>query len=178
MKISMKMTSKIALLVLMVGIAILSRLIPHWPNMTAIGALALFAGAWFERRAWAPAVPLAAMVVSDLIFGAHPTLAWVYAGFIAVALVGMWVRPEQGLRRSAAGAVSASLIFFAISNLGVWMSAGLYAPTAEGLFECYVMALPFLGYQLAGDLIYSGVFLAVTSLVTARAALPAQSNAR
>ncbi len=49
--------------------AAMSRLVPHAPNFTAVGAIALFGGATFEKRWCAVTVPLVAMVISDLLLG-------------------------------------------------------------------------------------------------------------
>jgi hypothetical protein len=43
-----------------------------------------------------------------------------------------------------------------VSNLGVWL-AGFYPRTVEGLVQCYVMAIPFFGSTLLGDLFYAVV---------------------
>ncbi|MBX3019571.1 MAG: hypothetical protein KF767_16910 [Bdellovibrionaceae bacterium] len=168
----MKMNkSHIALMFAFILITLLSRWLPHPPNMTAVGALALLSGALWGRRIWAPLVPLAVLFVSDLVLGFHSTFIWVYAGFVLVALMGMIVKPQKGWGRSALGAGLSSLVFFAISNFGVWMVGGLYPKTGAGLIECYVMALPFLQNQIAGDLIFTAVFtlMARRILVSARA---------
>lgn len=140
-------------------ITLASRWLPHPPNFTAVGALALMAGALWGSRLWAPAIPLLGLLVSDLILGFHETLVWVYAGFVLVALMGAFLKPQTSAARAGAGALASSLVFFAVSNFGVWMSGGLYPPTGEGLLTCYVMALPFLGWQIAGDLVFTGAFV-------------------
>ena len=67
----------------LVVLGTLSRLLPHPPNMTAVGAASLFSGA--RLRGWqALLVPLACMLVTD------PILGFVY-GF----------RPFSGVRRSS-----------------------------------------------------------------------------
>ena len=45
------------------------RLVPHPPNFTPIGAMALFSGAYLGRRWLAFAAPLGAMLLSDLVLG-------------------------------------------------------------------------------------------------------------
>ena len=61
----MKVNQNIALAVLMILIAALTRLIPHYPNFTAVGAVALFGGAYLSRRL-AFIVPFLALFLSDL----------------------------------------------------------------------------------------------------------------
>jgi hypothetical protein len=52
----------------------------------------------------------------------------------------------------------ASIVFFVISNLGVWLFAGLYPMTIQGLETCFVMAIPFYKGTLLGALFYSSIF--------------------
>ena len=52
------------------------------------------------------------------------------------------------------GAVSAGVIFFLITNFGVWTS-GMYGYTFKGLLNCFVLAIPFFTYTLISTLIYS-----------------------
>ena len=48
------------------------------------------------------------------------------------------------------GIVPATL-FYVVTNFAVWATKSLYAPTFEGLMDCYVQALPFYRTMLAGD---------------------------
>ena len=51
--------------------------------------------------------------------------------------------------------LGSSLLFFIVSNLGVWL---LYYPlTLEGLITCFTLAIPFFGNTIAGDLVYTAV---------------------
>src|SRR5262245_13358374 len=56
----------VAIAVLLTVFGVMTRLIPHTPNMVAFGALALYAGARLPRL-WALAVPIVAMVASDVL---------------------------------------------------------------------------------------------------------------
>src|SRR3989344_3387297 len=49
----------------MVVVAALLRMVPHPPNFAPIAAMALFAGATFDRKWFAYLIPLAAMFMSD-----------------------------------------------------------------------------------------------------------------
>ena len=50
--------------------------------------------------------------------------------------------------------VAPSLVFFLASNLAVWVFSGMYPANTSGIAACYLQALPFYGYSLAGDLIF------------------------
>ena len=60
--------------------AALSRLLPHPPNFSPVEAIALFGGACFASRQLALFVPIAALLLSDLVLGA--VLGASYAGYI------------------------------------------------------------------------------------------------
>ena len=51
----------------------------------------------------------------------------------------------------------ASVQFFIITNLGVWMMMPLYPHTTAGLLQCYLAAIPFFQYTLIGDLVFTPV---------------------
>lgn len=141
---------------LCLALAVVTRLIPHPPNWTAVGALALWSTRLFRGR-WTPiAIPLAVLFVTDLILGFHSTMLGVYGGFALVSILGFWAHSSWA--RLAAGSLMASLVFFTISNLSVWISEGLYPMTVEGLLQCFTLAIPFLNHQIAGDLTFCGLF--------------------
>jgi len=144
-------------IVLLILGAAFSRLVPHWPNFTAIGAAALFAGAMLGPRIIAFLVPLAAMVLSDLALGFHNTTGFVYLAVILTTWVGVGFLKELKVMRWLGGALATSGLFFLITNFGVWAVGGLYPTTVEGLAQSYVMALPFLSYQVGGDLTYTAI---------------------
>ena len=46
------------------------------------------------------------------------------------------------------------LVFFLITNFGVWTS-GMYGYTLDGLYLCFVLAIPFFTYSLMSTLLFS-----------------------
>ena len=55
--------------ILTIAAVALSRLIPHWPNFTPVMAIALVGGALYADHLRSVAIPLIAMVLSDLVLG-------------------------------------------------------------------------------------------------------------
>ncbi len=150
------------LLTLLVAV---SRFLPHPPNVACVGALGLFAGCYLVgRRAYL--VPAAVLLISDVIghamgipgMGFYSPMAMiaVYAGATLAVPVGRWVQSDRNLLRTFGGSLTASTLFFLTSNLGVWL-AGWYSMTAWGLVACYTAAIPFFGYTVAGDLIFTAI---------------------
>ncbi len=151
------MIARALLLVILIFSAAAARLVPHPPNFAPIGAMALFGGACFADKRWAFAVPLAAMLVSDLVLGFHRLMPVVYGSFVLIVCVGFWLRKRRALVPIGAAAMSSSLLFFAATNIGVWALGSLYPKTWQGLVACYVAAVPFFWNTLLGDLFYSAV---------------------
>lgn len=140
------------------------RLLPHPPNFTPIAAIALFGGAHFERKRWAFAVPLAAMLLSDSVlavlegWGFHPTLPVVYGTFALIVCLGFLLRKRRTATLAVGGAALASAtIFYLTTNFAHWAMTGMYSKTLTGLATCYIAAIPFFGPTLAGDLFYSAL---------------------
>ncbi len=155
-------------IVLVIIVAALSRLLPHPWNVTPVGAMALFGGAYLGDRKLALIVTLAALWLSDLllnnlVYGAYfdgfawtyQDAFWTYGAFALVVLLGDAVlHRRKTVVRVAACSVLASSLFFLVSNFGVWASGQLYPQTWSGLITCYVAGLPFYGNNLLGDLFY------------------------
>ena len=139
------------------------RLIPHLPNFTPIAAIALFGGAYFPNQKAAFVVTLAAMYLSDLVLGFwvydfggfYATMPFVYGSFALTVGLGGWVRRHRSSLRIGAAAAMSAVLFFAVTNFGVWLMDGLYPMTPGGLVACYVAAIPFFRQTLLGNFVYT-----------------------
>ena len=149
--------TRLAAILTAIFVAAALRLVPHPPNFTPIGAMALFGGAYFGRRAVAFAAPLGALLLSDAILGFHSGIPFVYGSVALVVLIGWAVAKRMTALTIAGAAVASSILFFALTNFGTWLTSGMYAPTLAGLAACYVAAIPFFQNTLAGDLLFSAL---------------------
>jgi hypothetical protein len=141
----------------MIVLASLARLIPHPPNFTPIGAMALFGGACLADRRLALLVPLAALFVSDLFLGLHVLIPVVYGSFAVNVLFGRWLRSRRSVVNTAAVTLLSSIQFFVLTNFACWML--WYTHTVEGFVTCYVAAVPFFQNTLLGDAMFAtGLF--------------------
>ncbi len=147
----------IALLILILA-AVLLRFLPHPPNFTPIAALALFSGVIFRDRVMALAMPLGIMLVSDLFLGWHGTILYVYVAFALMVFMGRSLQNNATIGYIAGGGIAGSLLFFLVTNFGVWVTGTMYPPTWEGLIAAYVAGIPFLHNMILGTLFYSAVF--------------------
>lgn len=149
--------------IIVIALAAMSRLIPHWPNFTPVMAIALVGGATLSRRSLALIVPLAAMVLSDVALGLvlgweyafHSTQWAVYGSVTAIAIMGRLFASASAVRTTLVGGTIAGLGFFLVTNFAVWMAGGFYPMTLEGLGMCYAAGLAF--YRDGGNFLLNGV---------------------
>src|SRR5215510_9947044 len=149
--------AELSLAMSLVGLDVVARLAPHAPNVTPIAASALFAGMVLRSRALALAVPLSALLVSDLVVGSYDwriTMV-VYAALALPALLARWGRAWRPVVVLAPLVLSSSLLFFTTTNFAVWAFSGMYAHDLHGLVHCYAAALPFLQNTVIGDMFWA-----------------------
>lgn len=146
---------RFTMLVTMILAATASRLIPHPPNFTPIAAIALFGGAQFSSKRAAFLVPLAGLFLSDLVFGFYSITPVVYGSFALTVCLGFWAR--RSAQRISFAAIASAILFFVLTNFGVWAMDNLYPKTVAGLIDCYVAAIPFFRNMLLGNLLYSAL---------------------
>ncbi len=135
---------------------ILLRFAGHSPNFTPVAAIALFSGVYLNKK-YAFFVPLALMVVSDMILGMHNVVLFTWGAFSLTTLLGVWVKNRKSVFGITATCIVSSLLFYIITNFGVWFM-GWYPRTLAGLVDCYVMGIPFLRNFTFSTLIYSAIF--------------------
>lgn len=153
-----KLFAKPSAIALTIG-SILIRLWPHPPNFTPLGATALFGGAKLSRP-WNYVLPLFILFTTDLVLGFHALMPYVYGCFaLSVFLAEKYLKGSVTARKLTILATANSIIFFLVTNFGVWLQGHLYPHTIAGLTESYVMGLPFLRNMFAGDIVFTlGVF--------------------
>jgi hypothetical protein len=156
--------------------AAFTRLIPHYPNFTAVGAIALFGGTYLQNKKLAFAVPFFAMLITDWIIGFHHTMWAVYLSFGIIVLIGIQISKNKKVSNIVLGTISSSVLFYIITNFAQWISDPFYAKTGEGLAQCYTLAIPFFSYTVLGDIFYVAVLFGVYEL--AKAKLPVLQKAK
>lgn len=134
-----------------IALGLTTRLLPHIPNFTAINAIALM-GISVLGSSWASFAVLSfVMLCSDVFFGFHHSMPFVYLSYGLTVILGSYIKAHK----SNAGLILlSSFIFFAITNFGVWWNGCLYSKDISGFALCYVAALPFLLNQVLADLIF------------------------
>ena len=175
---SKKNTGIIALIIF---VAAATRLLPHPPNMTPVSAMALFGGAYFGKKYLGILIPFLALFLSNLVLDNviyaqyydgfvlfTPNTLSVYGSIALIALLGMGLLKKVTMPRVLIGALSATAIFFLITNMGSWLNDPIYTKDFSGLMQAYIAGLPFVKYDLIGNLAYSGALFGIYYLATQR----------
>ncbi|MBX7165397.1 MAG: hypothetical protein K1X74_03525 [Pirellulales bacterium] len=168
----MRKASQAAMFAIIVVLCIVARVGAHegWlpapPNFAPMAGAALLAGVLFRSTPVAIALPLAAMAGSDLLIGGYEwqVMLCVYATLLLPVTMGRMLRNRPGIGRLLGCTVASSLAFFAVTNFAVWAFSPWYEQDLAGLVECFVAALPFFKYTLAGDLAWTAAFFAALAL--------------
>lgn len=161
----MKSKDLILYLIGLFFISTLLRLIPHPPNITPIGGISILSGVYLRGylRYLLPIIP---MILSDFLLGFSSITLWVYLSFMTITLFTSLTKKTGVLTIGVS-----SLIFFGLSNWGVW-SLGGYGYTLEGLLLCYTLALPFLVNTLVGDLVYTKLLEGISNTLYYKGLIP------
>ncbi len=171
---------KIRFALALVLFAAIARILPHPDNFSPIAAMGLFGATYFQRRWMVVLVPFAGLFFSDLVLNnviyraffpefTWYTSLWIYAAFALVMLLGwMLLRDRVKPGRLVMASLSASLVFFLVTNFSVWLQGGMYSKTWAGLLGCYTAGLPFLTNTVLGDLCFSAVLFGAYEWATRR----------
>ena len=170
----MNQKNKIVIISLLIIGGIMSRLLPHPENFSPIAAIGLFAGAYLSNQFAKFLIPLFTLFISDVILNNtiyasynsgftvfYDGFYWVYGSFAAVILVGYLILKKISLLNIVISSGLGSILFFIISNFGVWAGTSMYPKSGIGLAACYTAGLPFLGNAICGDLFYTSIIFGV-----------------
>lgn len=162
--------------VLAAGLTLIPPSYRPW-NLSALGALGLFAAA---RLGFWQAVAIFGLGLGVKELGAyiqygmlpHPPTWACYLGYVVLGWA--FLRRTESPWKIGTAALSASVIFFLVSNFGAWLEQAYpYGYSLAGLLDCYAAAIPFYRGTLAGDLVFTaGLFGA--HAVLSRAYFPAE----
>jgi hypothetical protein len=141
-------------------------------NFAPVAAVALCGAAYLPRRA-AIALPLAMLLISDIVlnvFHYHKPLLTIeivprYLALALISCLGLALRGRVNLLRLLACSAAGSVIFFVITNTGSWLYEPGYAKTGAGWLQALTTGLPgypptwtFYRHTLASDLFFTLLF--------------------
>ena len=162
--------TKISVIVAIVLGAGLMRLLPNTNGFVPVTAATVFAAAFIGRKGWAVLLPIFSVWATDLVLNNsiyssfYEGFTWFTTGsvfqfsaYALISLLGFQVGQNASSARIGGFSILSSIIFFLVSNFGVWVAGGFYAPSFSGLMECYAMGLPFLERSLVADVLFAQV---------------------
>jgi hypothetical protein len=184
-----KITNKLIVPVILLAFAVLSRILPHPPNFTAIGAIALFGAAQLQSNWKAILIPFAALFISDLFINNvvyanyYDHFTWqispfVYLAFALILALGFFVlRGRTNTAAIVGSSLAASVIFYLFTNAMSWQIDPMYTKDFSGLIASYIAGIPFFFNTVAGDLFYCGVLFGSYVWIKERYLQPVSHNA-
>ena len=152
----------------------LAKLIPHPPNFTPIIAVAILSGYFFKNIYLSFATLLIAMLLADVFIGFYNHMLFVYLSLFLIAFVFYKISEKINFKNLFIYSFFGSLIFFIISNFGVWAlgSPGVYDIAYEkslsGLIQCYVLAIPFFANTFLSTVIFAYPAIFIYKSLTVR----------
>lgn len=144
-------------------------------NFSPILPLCLFGAACYASRIGAFLVPLAIYLVGDLgiwlitgrldwaFYSSQPVL---YLSVLLVVVCGFALQFRRSWGRIAGVGLGSAVLFFVVSNFGVWAFGGgqRYALTLPGLIDCYAQAIPFFRNTLVSMAVFLPLLFSKVSL--------------
>ena len=128
-----------------------SRFIPHPPNFTSLIALSFYIPALLGSR-FIPALILS-FAITDLIIGFHGTLLFTWGSVLLISFLPTYF--SRGIIKRISGALLGALVFFIVTNFGVWIISGYYEISFAGLINCYILAIPFFYNSILATIFFS-----------------------
>tara|TARA_Y100001970_G_scaffold185591_1_gene225724 strand:- start:15477 stop:15974 length:498 start_codon:yes stop_codon:yes gene_type:complete len=145
----------------LIVIGVVSRFIDHAPNFTPILSIAIMSSLYIKNR-FIVLVPLSIMLLSDLYIGNHIIAPWVYSSILVICVISFFAK--NNIKNVLSYSLIGSIIFFIVTNFGVWISGG-YSYSLEGLLSCYIAAIPFFRNTLISTFLFSLSIFAVYNFV-------------
>jgi hypothetical protein len=92
----------------------------------------------------------------------------VYLTIAGLSVLGFGLRGRVSALRIGCYSLAGALIFFLVTNFGVWYGSAFFPQTASGLMAAYVAGLPFFQNGLLGTLFYATVLFGGYELLKQR----------
>lgn len=125
----------------------ISRLIPHEPNFTPILSISILCFLFSKILWFKVLIVLGSMFFSDLIIGTHDFIIYTYFSLMILIII-------SNSKNYIYMIFFGPLIFFIITNFGVWLSSTYYTKNIDGLIECFYMAIPFFKNTIISTFFY------------------------
>ena len=161
------MKNKTLIILLIILIGAFSRIIPHPPNFTAIGAISILGGLYFNKKYLAFITPITAMFLSDILLGYTPIIS-VYIAFLMIIPLGIKMRENLTYSSIFKTSIYAGILFFLITNFTSWLYNPIYPQNVSGLIMSYTAGIPFFANTLLGNLFFCFSLFGLYEIISKR----------
>lgn len=131
----------------------LCRIIPHIPNFSPIFAVIIFSSNFQIKLFKKLIFIIFPLLFSDLFLGFYTINLWVYISYVIIIILNQNFLLSS-LKNIFYKTIAYNLIFYILTNFAVWIGSSFYSRDLNGLLECYILALPFLGNSLLSTFIF------------------------
>ena len=132
-----------------VGIVLLFRIIPHPPNFTPVITMSFYLPLFFGL--WSLPFIILAFAITDYFIGFHSLLIWTWGSLVIIGVISKF---GTNIISRVFMTITGALVFFIISNFGVWLTSSFYSPNLQGLINCYIMGIPFFTNTLLSTILF------------------------
>jgi hypothetical protein len=132
-----------------------SRFIPHPPNFTPIISMAILSAYFMKNLKHSVLLIISAMLITDIFLDFYKNMIFVYLSLIIITSFSFKLSSKINTKNLFLYCILSSLVFFILTNFGVWTLGNLYEKSFQGLIECYFMAIPFFKNTLISTIIFS-----------------------
>lgn len=177
-----KNSKNFLLAIVLIACAAIYRLLPHPPNVAPITAIALFGGAYLNRKWLVFLVPFVALYASDFVLNNTVLRSWypdvegtvfwsqymtgTFLAFGLIICLGLFFLKKVSAIKVVGISLISSLVFFLATNFFVWLGSPAYPQSLSGLLACYGAGIPFFRPTILGDLLFTGALFGVMELVS------------
>ena len=138
-------------------------------NFSPVGAMALFAGAYFNKQWKAFGFPLLMLFLSDFVLQQtvfksygngilYGGWYWVYGAFALMTLTARWLLKKITIKSFILSVLVCVFIHWTVTDIGVWYGSKIFSQNLQGYIDCLVVAIPYELRFLTGTIVY-GIIL-------------------
>lgn len=172
------------LAVILIACAAIYRIMPHPANVAPITAIALFGGAYINKKYLVFLIPFLALFISDMVLNNtilrsyypdvegivwwSPYMTGTFIAFGMVILFGLFFLKKVSALRVVSISLLSSFAFFFITNSFELVTNPMYPKTFAGLISSLTAGIPFFRPTILGDLLFTGVLFGAMEFIQSK----------
>lgn len=148
-------------------------------NYSAVGALAMFGGAYFNNNLKSFSFPILTLLLSDVLLSLtvyksasngflYEGWYWVYAAFALMVLTSKFIMKNVNVLSFLAATLATVMIHWIVTDFGIWYGSAFYPQTVAGFWSVLAAAIPFEYRFLYGTIGYGVIMFGVFEVLKAK----------